>query len=172
MRAISVATRGLIAPNGQAISLVTRGLELRVVELISFDPFIPIHITQVVPGMELQISFVSGRSLIIVNGKNGPKLEPASKSVRTKGYHKTVIKGVVTQNSPTIGELKINVHDVNGYSIIPARVKYSDMKLVHRIIRHKGIIETANNPGAVAFGTKLIGGILLQSSVALIKVKM
>jgi hypothetical protein len=135
------------------------------------DPLLPIHITQVVPGIQLRIALKGGHQMVPKETKNGYILVPTDKRRNRRGYEKGVLLGTVTVNNPELGRLSMHVSDEVSKRVYKADVQYTAMAITQRVVAITELVETATAPGSVAFGTKLVGGQLLNPRAKLVHIK-
>jgi len=135
------------------------------------DPSIPLHLSQIQPGMQLRIVLRGGHQMVPRVTKRGNFLVPNDKRRSRRGYEKGVLIGAVTTNNPTSGQLSMTVSDEVTRKSYRADVQYASMAIVQRVVQITELIETATTPGAAALGTKLVGGQLLNPRVKLVRVK-
>lgn len=174
---VSMLTDGWICARG-SIGMFTGGwicVPLADTQPPIFDPFLdpllPIHLTQVVPGIQLRISLKGGHQMVPKVTKNGNFLVPNDKRRTRRGYEKGVLLGAVVQNNPTTGQMTLNVSDATSNVVYRTDVQYTSMAVVQRVVQITELVETAATPGSVALGTKLVGGQLLNPRVKLVHVK-
>jgi hypothetical protein len=140
-----------------------------------FDPFanplLPIHITQVVPGIQIRVSLKGGFHMIPKQTKNGDFLVPGTQRSRRRGYEKSVLIGTVTANNPPSGQLSMTVSDEVYGRVYRADVPYRFMAIAQRVVANTELVESATRPGGVALGTRLAGGRLLNPRAKLVHIK-
>lgn len=171
---VALATRGVITScNNETLALVTRGLEVICEPAYSptIDPNLPIHITDVFPGMQIRISLKPGTHLEKRVTKNGEFLVPTNVRSSRRGYEKSVLAGTVTANYPNAGQLSMTVTDEVYCKVFKADVPYSFMGIAQRIVPITELVETASSPGSVALGSKLVGGTLMNPRFKLVPIK-
>ena len=135
------------------------------------NPLVPIHLTQIQPGMYVKISLKGGHQMVPKVTKNGNFLVPNDKRRVRRGYEKGTLLGAVVQNNPETGRMTVNVSDATSDTVYRAEVQYTSMALIKRVVQLTELVETATTPGSVALGTKLVGGQLLNPRVKLVHVK-
>ena len=63
------------------------------------------------------------------------------------------------------------VSDEVSKRVYRADVQYTAMGVTQRVVAITELVETATRPGAIAFGTELVGGQLLNPRVKLVHIK-
>ena len=135
------------------------------------NPMIPIHITQIAAGMQIRIALKGGHQMVPKETKNGYVLVPNDKRRTRRGYEKGVLIGSVITNDPENGKLSMHVSDEVSKRVYRADVQYTSMGVAQRVVAITELVETATTPGSVAFGTKLVGGQLLNPRAKLVHIK-
>ena len=166
---LSIATDGLQCALSTTLGISTDGLQCSALEIeaVIGDP---LHISRLQPGDQVKIVISPRYQLVIVHKPNGPVLEQGRKGRNTRGHTKTVLEGTITSNSPTVGEMSLNVT----YSLrrrIPATIPYNHIRKIHKIVSFSTIVETMSRPGGQALGTKLPDNTLLTPRHKLIPIK-
>ena len=138
---------------------------------IFIDPKDPVHISQLIAGDVVRISFRPGRHL-------EPKLQPRSKNVilepggstfgkrrSARGYSRTVVLGLITSNDSVTGTLRLQVDEKSRSRCAPptpAVVPYATILRIQKYITPSepdidiatvgGGPRTQRRPGVRAFG--------------------
>jgi hypothetical protein len=172
---ISMLTDGWICAGGAAIGMITGGwICVPLSDTISpvvTDPLVPLHITQIQPRMQLRVVLKGGHQMVPKVTKNGNILVPTDKRRTRRNYEKGILVGSVVVNQPEAGQLTMNVYDEVSKLTYRADVTYTAISITRRIIQISELVETAINPGTIAFGSKLVGGQLLNPRHKLVNVK-
>lgn len=123
---------------------------------IFVDPEIPVHISQLAPGNVVRIAMKPGRHLepILMPKTKQMRLQPGraphGRSLRAKGYSRTVFLGLITQNDFVSGKLTLQVEDRQFCRThLEALVPYKDILVIRKYITPG---EGSNTP------TNTIGG--------------
>ncbi len=170
---LALATKGRICHGSRGVGLATRGVVCILgPPAVVVDFTIPLHITQLKAGDQVRIVIspliiyrpTVGRNRIIAPVKGG----------RLRSADRVVLMGLVSSNDPVNGTISLQVIKAVFGEVLPAVVQYSHIGIIQRVVPNNiGFVETApiSRPGAIAKGTSLIGGQLLNSRDRLVPVK-